>query len=114
MAFLLMRGADQARYRSLMKNLCEQFSLGNDQYTKTLVMATDVLSNHKLDQKYYDNKKKIVEKKKMRVKRMINWKQASSRNQFNATVVAKMDMQYQNVQLRTKYLRMNGSSEEQC
>src|SRR5210317_308397 len=64
MAFLLMRGADQAKYGSLMKNLCEQFSLDNDQYPKTLVMATDVLSNHKLDQKYYDNKKKIVEKKK--------------------------------------------------
>src|SRR5210317_1862978 len=64
MAYLLMRGVDQAKYGSLMKNLCKQFSLGNDQYPKTLVTATDVLSNHRLDQKYYDNKKKIADKRK--------------------------------------------------
>src|SRR5210317_1131036 len=63
-AYLLMRGVDQAKYGSLMKNLREQFSLGKDQYPKTLVMATDVLSNHRLDQKYYNNKKKNAEKRK--------------------------------------------------
>jgi hypothetical protein len=36
-----------------LKGFVFQFSLGNDQYPKTLTTATDVLSNHKIDQKYY-------------------------------------------------------------
>jgi len=64
MAYLLMRNVDQNRYSSLMKNLSQQYSLDNDQYPKTITAATDVLSNHKLDQKYFDNNKKNVEKNK--------------------------------------------------
>ena len=49
MAYMLMRGTDQNRYGSLMKGLSQQYSLGNDQYPKTITAATDVLSNHKLE-----------------------------------------------------------------
>jgi hypothetical protein len=58
MAYLLIRGSDQTKYRSLTKGLVSQYSLGNDQYPKTITTATDVLSNHKLDQRYWDNQKK--------------------------------------------------------
>ena len=58
---LLMRNVDQNWYGSLMKNLSQQYSLDNNQYPKTITVATDVLSNHKLDQKYFDNKKKNAE-----------------------------------------------------
>ena len=58
MAYLLIRGSDQTRYGSLLKGFVSQFSLGNDQYPKTIMTATDVLSNHKIDPSYYDNQKK--------------------------------------------------------
>ncbi len=57
-AYLYLRGSDQAKYGTLMKGFVSQFSLGNDQYPKTLTSATDVLSNHKLDAKYHDNQRK--------------------------------------------------------
>ena len=48
-AYLLLRGSDQNKYGSLMKNLSQQFSLGNDQYPKTLVAVINLLSNHKIN-----------------------------------------------------------------
>ena len=57
MAYLLIRGSNQAKYGTLLKGFTSQFSLGNDQYPKTIQTATDVLSNHRIDQKYYDNKR---------------------------------------------------------
>ena len=41
-----------------MKGLANQYALGNDQYPRTITAATDVLSNHKLDQKFFDLQKK--------------------------------------------------------
>jgi hypothetical protein len=61
MAYLLIRGSNQTKYGSLMKGLVSQFSLGNDQYPKTIMTVAGVLSNHKLDQRYYNNQKKIHE-----------------------------------------------------
>jgi hypothetical protein len=58
MAYLLMKGADQNKYGTLTKGLTSQFSMGNDQYPRTIQAATDILSNHKLDAKYYEVKKK--------------------------------------------------------
>jgi hypothetical protein len=61
MVYLMLRGSDQTKYGSLMKRFVSQFSLGNDQYPKTITTVTDVLSNHKLDQRYYENQKKNQE-----------------------------------------------------
>ena len=57
-AYLLLQGADKSKYRSLMTGFVNQFSLGNNQYPKMVTAAVDALSNHKFDQKYWDNKKK--------------------------------------------------------
>jgi hypothetical protein len=62
MAYLLIRGCDQSKYGSLTKGFILQYSLGNDQYPKTIQVATDVLSNHKLDAKFYENRKKNFER----------------------------------------------------
>ena len=62
MAYLLIRGSDQAKYGSLIKGFVSQFSLGNDQYPKTITTATDVLSNHKIDPRYYENAKRSRDK----------------------------------------------------
>jgi hypothetical protein len=51
---LLMNGSDQAKYGSLIKGFISQFYLGNDQYPKTLQTAHEVLSNHKIDQRFYN------------------------------------------------------------
>jgi len=58
MAYLLLRGSDQSKYGTIMKGFVAQYSLGNDQYPKTVQMATDVLSNHRLDPKFFENQKK--------------------------------------------------------
>ena len=61
MAYLLIHGSDQSKYGLITKGFVSQYSLGNDQYPKTIQMATDVLSNHKIDAKYYDNQKQNKE-----------------------------------------------------
>lgn len=47
--FLLIRNSDQNKYGSLVKGLISQYSMGNDQYPKTITAATNVLSNHRHD-----------------------------------------------------------------
>jgi hypothetical protein len=58
MAYVLIAKSDQAKYGTLNKGFVSQFSLGNDQYPKTIQTAVDVLSNHRLDPKYYENREK--------------------------------------------------------
>jgi hypothetical protein len=64
MALLYMENADQAKYGSILKGLGDQFSLNQDQYPKTISHATNVLSNHKFDPKFYEAKKKSQEREK--------------------------------------------------
>ena len=52
-----MQAADYKKYGSLLTNLATQYSLGNNQYPRTFDAALDVLSNHKLDAKYYEQHK---------------------------------------------------------
>jgi transposase-like protein len=54
MANTYLENSDQNKYGTLMNNLKQQQSLQNDQYPKTLIDATNVLSTHKFD---YTNKK---------------------------------------------------------
>ena len=62
--YLLMRSVDQNQYGTLLKNLSQQYSLSNNQYPKMIVVAMDVLSNHRIDQKFFDNRKKNQERMK--------------------------------------------------
>ena len=52
-----MKGSDQYKYGAFLKGFVFQFSLGNNQYPKTIMTATYFLSNHKLDPKFYEKKK---------------------------------------------------------
>ena len=56
--FLYLENADRTKYGTLLSGLATQYSLGQDQYPQTVEKATNMLSNHKFDQVYYDNKKK--------------------------------------------------------
>ena len=49
MAFVLLRNSDQVKYQSLTNASISQYSMENDQYTKTITAATDILANHKHD-----------------------------------------------------------------
>ena len=64
MAYLVIRGSDQTKYGTLCHGFVSQFSLGNDQYPKTIQKATDALSQHKFDGKYYENQEKKREKQR--------------------------------------------------
>ena len=57
-AWHFMQAADYKKYGSLLTNLATQYSLGNNQYPRTFDAALDVLSNHKLDAKYYKQRKR--------------------------------------------------------
>jgi hypothetical protein len=58
MTFIYLENADRSKYGSLITGLSSQFSLGMDQYPKTIVNANSILSNHRYDPTYYENKKK--------------------------------------------------------
>lgn len=62
LAYLIMKGADCTKYGSILKNMVTQYSLGNDQYPKTLEVVVDVLTEHCFDANYNElrkaNKKK--------------------------------------------------------
>jgi len=62
MAYTYLENSDQNKYGTLIYNLKQQQSLQNDQYPKTLIDATNVLSNHKFD----NVNKKIQDKNKRR------------------------------------------------
>ena len=57
-ACILFCGCDKSKYGSLIQDLNTQFSLGHDQFPKTLTKATEALSNHKFDPQYYDNRQR--------------------------------------------------------
>jgi hypothetical protein len=63
MALLLIRGSDQSKYGSILKGMMSQYSMSNDQYPRNVQQATDILSNHKLDQKFFDHLKKNREQR---------------------------------------------------
>ena len=58
LAYIFLEGADKTKYGTVVKTLYTQYSLGNNQYPKTLEKAIEALSDHKFGQKYYDTLKK--------------------------------------------------------
>ena len=63
-SLLFLRNVDQLKYGSVLKGLEAQFSLGQDQYPKTLVGAIGVLSDHPFDQGYAEARRKKKEKER--------------------------------------------------
>ena len=45
----ILENSDQEKYRSLLKGLNSQKSLGLDQYPRTVTESNNVLSNHRFD-----------------------------------------------------------------
>jgi hypothetical protein len=88
MAYLSIRGTDQTKYGSLVKGFTSQFSLGNDQYPKTLMTTLYVLSNHKIDQQFYENQKKNREQSRDEQSRD---KQPTNDESSNATSFAQRE-----------------------
>ena len=62
--YLHMEIVDQTKCGSLLTALSSQCSLGNDQYPDQLEKTTNILSNHKFDQLYYNTKSKKAAKEK--------------------------------------------------
>ena len=53
----LIKGGDESKYDTLIKGFVSRFSSGIYHYQKTIIQETDILSNHKLDQKLYEKNK---------------------------------------------------------
>ena len=84
-AFLLLEAVDQNKYGSIQKNLDQRFSLGHDDYPKTMLSMADVLHNASFDQKYYDVQKKNREKEN---KKKQNDKKESTETSFKQSAVS--------------------------
>jgi hypothetical protein len=63
-AIRFLKGADQSKYGSILRNLKEAYSLGRVEYPKTARDALDVLNNHGFDKDYIEVKKKQAAKSK--------------------------------------------------
>jgi uncharacterized protein (DUF1919 family) len=50
-AYMLMKNSNQGIYGSLMTSLTTQFSMGTNQYPKDVMVAVDILTNHRFDNK---------------------------------------------------------------
>ncbi len=60
-SYLFITTVDQSKYGSVVTGITSQYSLGNDQFPKTLEKAVDCVSNHPFDKAY---KEKMNQKKK--------------------------------------------------
>ena len=63
-AYVYLETIDRSKYGSILTGLSNQYSLGNDQYPKSLVEAQSVVDQHRFDQQHYENKKKRREQEK--------------------------------------------------
>ena len=57
-AYIFLQGSDPTKYGSLLEGFQSQYSMGTDQYPRTLEVALDVLSNHKFDSRYFEIQKR--------------------------------------------------------
>jgi hypothetical protein len=58
MTYIYLKNADKSKYGTLLNGLSSQYSLGQDQYPRTIIDANNILSNHRYDQAYMDNKRR--------------------------------------------------------
>jgi hypothetical protein len=59
MTYLLLQNSNQNKYGSMTNRLIAHFSMGNNQYPKTIMAATDIVSNRRHDNWGNQNKKKV-------------------------------------------------------
>ena len=57
-AIIFLNGADRLKYAEFLDGIKTQYTLGHDQYPKTLDSAVQTLNAQKIDKAYYENKKK--------------------------------------------------------
>ena len=61
---IYLENSDRMKYGSLIKGLLGQYTLGQDQYPKDIISATNIVSNHCFDETYNEARKKRREKDK--------------------------------------------------
>ena len=93
-AYILLKGSDYNKYGSLIKGFTTQYSLGNDQYPKTVTAAVDVLSNHKLDAKFYEHQKNKNNKSKIEKFKSETNNSNNSQNEKIETSFAQVEICY--------------------
>ena len=108
-AYLLMENADQTKYGSLLTNIASQYSLGQNQYPTNLVDATNALSSHKLDAKYYESKKKRKENEKAQKQKSKENKQSN-----NEQVDEETDLSFAQMEGRCYCCGKPGHQSPQC
>ncbi len=117
MAYLVIRGCDQSKYGSLTRNFVSQYSLGNDQYPKTIQGAIDVLSNHRFDPKFAENKSgsRICRNSRKPRQMLQEWQASRKRirtreSKSHVTYVVRLGIGAHNVLKRMIFQRTNGLS----
>jgi hypothetical protein len=99
-AYIHLENANQDKYRSILKNLNSQRSLGNNQYPKMIVETTNVLSEHPFDKRTKQDTKTTKSKSKM-------GQQQTKPNTFVCSVAQKMLLLWQ-ARLQVAQLQQKG------
>ena len=99
------------KYRSKIEGLHTQKNLKNDQYPKTLVHATDALSNYSFYNKYYKRRQKKCQDKARKRKQddeNEDNKSFAQKDDFSAIVAETRHIHQPSVQRRVQDQRMSG------
>ena len=98
-AFLYIEAVDRSKYGTLVEGLNTQYSLNNDQCPKTILDATNILSNHKFDDACKEKKQKKKQEQKSKEQEKDN----------NNETVNPLDMTF--AQIKGKYCYCCGSND---
>ena len=87
-AYIVLKGCDKAKYKSLVKGFVNQFSLKNDQYSQTVQDMTDALSKHPFDDDYHKQQRnKAKQCRQLAKNRTNNGKQNNNNNHKKMTTM---------------------------
>ena len=85
-AYIVLKGCDKAKYKSLVKGFVNQFSLKNDQYPKTVQDMTDALSKHAFDDEYHKRQRNKAEQRRQSAKNRNNNGKSNNSNNHKKTM----------------------------
>ena len=107
--YIYLRNCDKKKYRSVNTSLIIQFSMGNDQYPRSVTAMTDVLSNHKYNN-WFKTKLNPTPSDKTRDQEGPPTKEVSfTQKQLTWTVIAERnDTAHVSVQRKTRYQNKTG------
>ena len=112
-AYIYLENFDKTKYKSILKNLNQQYSFGNNQHPTSIIEANSILNSHKFDGNY--TKSKFIKEIKTQGKRKLRLKKKDLCHlhlhllRTDITAVANLATNRPNVDSRIANQKVNGS-----